>query len=120
MYYITEALASSATLRESVALITDGRFSGATRGPAIGHVSPEMVCGGPIGVIQDEDLIEINFSQNAINCVGARGQRQNPEGIVQVLEARLQQFTPPQPEIKRGLLGVYQRLALSSACGGGF
>lgn len=50
-------------LDDSVALITDGRFSGATRGAAIGHVSPEAALGGPIGIIRDGDIISINIRE---------------------------------------------------------
>ena len=54
-------------LGESVALITDGRFSGATRGAAIGHISPEAAVGGPIALLQDGDIIAIDIPNNAIN-----------------------------------------------------
>jgi dihydroxy-acid dehydratase len=118
MFYVTEAIASSAQLRESVALVTDGRFSGATRGPAVGHVSPEMVMGGPIGVVQDGDLIEIDLVQNRLNLMGARGEQQHPIIVDEILQERLRQFTPPQPVIKPGLLGMYQRLASSASEGG--
>ena len=56
-----------AGLGESVALITDGRFSGGTRGACIGHVSPEAAVGGPIGLLQDGDIIEIDIPNNKIN-----------------------------------------------------
>ncbi len=119
MYYVTEAIASSKRLNESVALITDGRFSGATRGPAIGHVSPEMVAHGPIGVVQEGDLIEIDLPHNQLNLVGTDGQRQDSALIESILQERLRHFHPPEPVIEPGLLGVYQRLASSAAEGGG-
>jgi dihydroxy-acid dehydratase len=119
MYYITEAIAASAELRESVALVTDGRFSGATRGPAVGHVCPEMLERGPIGIIQEDDLIEINLSKNALNLMGIAGQAQDAETIEKVIQERLKDFSPPQPVKQPGLLGMYQHLALSATEGGG-
>ena len=56
MFYTTEAIASDPELVETIALITDGRFSGATRGPAIGHVSPEASEGGPIALVENDDF----------------------------------------------------------------
>lgn len=61
MFYTTEAISSDAQLERSIALITDGRFSGASKGPAIGHVSPEAAIGGPIALVQKGDLIELDF-----------------------------------------------------------
>lgn len=119
MFYVTEAIASSPELSESVALVTDGRFSGATRGPAVGHVSPEMVTGGPIGVVEDGDLIEIDLSQNRLNVVGIAGERQDEPAIATILAERLAHFSPPQPRRQPGLLGMYQQLAASAAQGGG-
>jgi dihydroxy-acid dehydratase len=118
MYYITEAIASSARLRESVALVTDGRFSGATRGPAIGHVSPEWVTGGPIGGVRDNDMIEISFSKNQLNLVGIDGEPMAPDEIQRHLDKRLAQAPAPTVTAHPGLLGMYQKLATSAAEGG--
>ncbi len=78
-----------AGLGGSVALITDGRFSGGTRGACIGHVSPEAAVGGPIGLLKNGDIIEINIPKNSIESkssrktnwpnAGKNGNRQNPE-----------------------------------------
>ena len=57
----TDAIAFDERLDGTVALVTDGRFSGATQGPAIGHVSPEAVEGGPIALLEDGDMIEIDI-----------------------------------------------------------
>lgn len=118
MYYITEAIASSSQLRESVALVTDGRFSGATRGPAVGHVSPEKAAGGPIGVVQDDDLLEIDLPENRLNLVGMNGQKEEPAIMEAVIRERMKQLPPTQPAIRTGLLGMYQRLASSATEGG--
>ena len=65
MFYTTEAIASDPELGASIALITDGRFSGASKGPAIGHVSPEAAVGGPIALIEESDLIQINIPERS-------------------------------------------------------
>ena len=61
MFYTTEAIASDAELGASIALLTDGRFSGASKGPAIGHISPEAAEGGPIALVEEGDIIEVNI-----------------------------------------------------------
>ena len=61
MFYTTEAISSDPELGKSIALITDGRFSGASKGPAIGHVSPEAAQGGPIALVEEGDLIHIDI-----------------------------------------------------------
>ena len=63
MFYTTEAISSDEELSRSIALLTDGRFSGASKGPAIGHISPEAAEGGPIALIEKDDLIEINIKK---------------------------------------------------------
>ena len=60
MFYTGEAICADPKLASSVALITDGRFSGASRGPVIGHVSPEAAVGGPIALVEKDDLIQID------------------------------------------------------------
>ena len=91
-------------LGSTVALITDGRFSGATRGASIGHVSPEAAAGGPIGLVKDGDIIEIDINANKIN--------------VQVSEEELAErragWTPNEPKIKTGYLARYAALVTSA------
>jgi len=94
-------------LEESVALITDGRFSGGTRGPCIGHVSPEAMEGGPIGLVKDGDKIDINIPERKITL----------EVSAEELEKRKKQFKPPEPRIKYGYLGRYSRLVTSANTG---
>ncbi len=90
-------------LGSTVALITDGRFSGATRGAAIGHVSPEAAVGGPIALIKDGDIIEIDINANTINV------RLSDEE----LEKRRAEWTPREPEITTGYLARYASLVTS-------
>jgi len=91
-------------LDKDVALITDGRFSGATRGASIGHVSPEGASGGPIGLVQEGDLIEIDIPNHTINlCVDE-----------DELARRRKDWVCPEPRIKTGYLARYAR-SVSSA-----
>ena len=94
-------------LGESVALITDGRFSGATRGAAIGHVCPEAAQGGPIALVEDGDLIAVDIP----NC--------KVELLVDedTLAARKAAWVCPEPKIKTGYLARYAKLVTSAARG---
>ena len=80
MFYTTEAISSDPELGKTIALITDGRFSGASKGPAIGHVSPEAAEGGPIALVEEGDLIQIDIPARVLAIVGVRGERKTPEG----------------------------------------
>jgi dihydroxy-acid dehydratase len=89
-------------LAESVALITDGRFSGATRGGSIGHVAPEAFDGGPIAVIQNGDTITIDIPNRVLKV----------ELTDNELKARLAAWKPRPPKISRGILSRYQPTAI--------
>ncbi|MEH6891782.1 dihydroxy-acid dehydratase [Bacillus sp. JJ864] len=95
-------------LGTKVALITDGRFSGATRGIAIGHVSPEAAEGGPIAYVRDGDPIIINVKDGSIHW----------EISNEVLEERKKQFISPDPKVKTGYLARYAKLVTSANTGG--
>lgn len=69
MFYTSEAISSDKEPGKSIALITDGRFSGASTGPVIGHCSPEAVDGGPIALVEDGDLIEIDVEERKLNII---------------------------------------------------
>lgn len=94
-------------LGNCVALITDGRFSGATRGAAIGHVSPEAAVGGNIALIEEGDIIEIDIPKNIINVLVSD----------EVLDERRAKWTPREPRITTGYLARYAKL-VSSGCSG--
>lgn len=85
MFYTTEAIASDQALSSTVALITDGRFSGATRGPAIGHVSPEAMEGGNIALIEKDDLIHVDIDARSLNVIGVKGIKYSSEEMERVL-----------------------------------
>lgn len=99
----TAALAGMGLDRE-VALLTDGRFSGATRGAAIGHISPEAQEGGPLAALRDGDMIVINVPERTLNV----------ELEAVELEERLADWRPPAPKINRGYLARYARLVSSA------
>lgn len=102
----TSALAGMG-LDKTVALITDGRFSGASRGASIGHVSPEAADGGLIGLIQEGDIIDINIPEYSINA------RVSDEEF----EKRKASYVKPQPNITKGWLSRYARLVSSANTG---
>ena len=102
----TSAIAG-AGLSESVALITDGRFSGGTRGPCIGHVSPEAAAGGPIALAKDGDIISIDIPARRIDL----------HVDAETLETRKKAWVPPEPTIKSGILARYRSSVTSASRG---
>ncbi|WP_221569088.1 dihydroxy-acid dehydratase [Alkalihalobacillus sp. TS-13] len=95
-------------LDKKVALITDGRFSGASRGISVGHISPEAAEGGPIAFVQDGDSIFIDLQNRTINLMISEEE----------LEERRQNFVQPPPKIKKGYLARYAKLVTSASTGG--
>ena len=94
-------------LDEDIALITDGRFSGATRGASIGHVSPEAMSGGPIAIVKNGDLIEIDIPAKKLNIKLDQ----------KTIKERLEKWTPPKPKITKGYLARYAKLVHSANTG---
>lgn len=113
MFYTTEAIASDPELAESIALITDGRFSGATRGPAIGHVSPEAYEGGPIALVENGDLVHIDIPARILEITGTNGVQQTPEEINQILQERRRQWNKPAPLHTQGILDIFTNNSVS-------
>lgn len=113
MFYTSEAISSDKELGRSIALITDGRFSGASTGPVIGHCSPEAVDGGPIALVEEGDLIEIDVAERKLNIVGIAGERMTPEEVEEVLEKRRKNWKPREPKYKKGVLRLFSELATS-------
>ncbi|MDR0662732.1 MAG: dihydroxy-acid dehydratase [Spirochaetaceae bacterium] len=118
MFYTTEAIASDARLASTVALITDGRFSGATRGPAIGHVSPEAADGGPIALVEQGDIIELDVDARTLRITGVGGEEKPDMEIESILIARKKAWKPKQPKRQKGILRVYAKNAASPMKGG--
>ncbi len=107
MFYTSEAISSDPELGKSIALITDGRFSGASTGPVIGHASPEAAVGGPIALVEEGDLIELDVMGRKLNIVGVAGERKTPEEIDKILEERRKAWKPRTPKYQKGVLKMY-------------
>lgn len=113
MFYTSEAISSDKELGRSIALITDGRFSGASTGPVIGHCSPEAVEGGPIALVEEGDLIEIDVPARKLNIIGVKGQRRSMEEIDEILEERRKNWQSREPKYKKGVLRLFSQHAVS-------
>ena len=94
-------------LGSSVAMITDGRYSGATRGPCIGHVCPEAIEGGPIAIVQDGDLIEIDIDNRKLDLLIPQEE----------IKKRLNDWERPKTKIKNGYLNIYRKIVSSAKYG---
>jgi len=103
MHMVTSILMGMG-LGKSVALVTDGRFSGSTRGPCIGYVSPEAMVGGPIAILEERDEINIDIPSRRIDV-----KLSNHE-----LKSRLEQWVPPEPKCTKGVLKRYALLVESA------
>jgi dihydroxy-acid dehydratase len=106
MLAITGAIIG-AGLGDSVALVTDGRFSGATHGYMVGHVAPEAAAGGPIAIVRNGEMISIDEGQRRIDL----------EIPAAEMTARLKAWTAPPPRMTRGVLAKYARLVSSASLG---
>ena len=110
-----ELLAVTATLMllkylEKVALVTDGRFSGATSGPCIGHVSPEAYVGGPLAIIEDGDIIKIDIPNRSLNANLSND----------VIQERLNKWKPHEGKVTSKTLLRYRELVTSAFKGAVF
>lgn len=105
MFYTTEALCADPELVSTTAIITDGRFSGASKGPCIGHISPEAAEGGNIALVEEGDIIRIDIPERKIDVIGVNFDERRKNW----------QYTP---NMESGILGVYKKLAVSAMEGG--
>jgi dihydroxy-acid dehydratase len=106
MLGVTAAIVG-ASLGDSVALLTDGRFSGATRGLMVGHVAPEAAAGGPIAALRDGDMISIDTSARLLSV----------ELGPSLIAERLAAWVPPAPRHTRGVMAKYARLVSCASRG---
>ena len=113
MFYTSEAISSDKELGKSIALITDGRFSGASTGPVIGHCSPEASDGGPIALVEEGDLIEIDIAERKLNIIGILGEKKSPEEIDRILKERKSNWKPREPKYRKGVLRLFSQHAAS-------
>ena len=112
----TEALVTNPALHNT-AIVTDGRFSGATRGPCIGHVSPEAVSGGPIALVEDNDMISIDIPKRSLNLVGHKNKRLTSDQAQSLLADRKKKWTLPVLDHPPGVLKRYASRAASAIQG---
>ena len=113
MFYTSEAISSDRELGRSIALITDGRFSGASTGPVIGHCSPEAQAGGPIALVEEGDLILIDVPARRLEIVGIAGEEKTPEEVAAVLEQRRAAWKPKPRKYRSGALRLFSEHAAS-------
>jgi len=104
MLQVTAAIVGEG-LGDSVAMVTDGRFSGATQGLMVGHVAPEAAVGGPLAALQDGDIIDMDVESRRLNVEGVD------------IEARLKSWSPPEPHYRKGVLARYALLVGSASEG---
>jgi len=118
MYFASAIIAADPALNHTTALITDGRYSGAMKGPCVGHVTPEAIDGGPIALVEEDDLIEINIPDRRLGMVGIAKKSLEPRRIERALAERRERWAAPPFRHTRGILSLYSRVATSSAQGG--
>lgn len=118
MFYTSEAISSDKELGRSIALITDGRFSGASTGPSIGHVSPEAASGGPIALVEEGDLIRIDIPARVLAIVGVNGEEKTPAEMEAILAARRAKWQPKPAKYTSGVLKIFSEHAVSPMQGG--
>lgn len=116
MLATTEALATIPDLHNT-AMVTDGRFSGATRGPCIGHVSPEAARGGPIALVEDGDLILIDIPNRNLSVVGCGGKKMDAREVQAILAERQKRWQPLLRQHPQGVLKRYSTRAASAMDG---
>lgn len=118
MFYTTEAIASDEKLGKTIALITDGRFSGASKGPAIGHVSPEAAQGGPIALVEENDVILVDIPARRLEIIGIDGVEMKEEEIKRVLENRRRTWKQKAKKSDSKVLELFKEKAVSPMKGG--
>ena len=119
MFYTSEAISSDPKLGRTIALITDGRFSGASTGPSIGHVSPEAAEGGPIALVEENDLIFLDIPARRLEIVGVQGKKKSKAEMEAILDSRRKAWKKPASKHKSGVLKLFTEHASSPMQGGG-
>jgi dihydroxy-acid dehydratase len=117
MYFAAAILAADPELSHTTALVTDGRYSGAMQGPCIGHVTPEALDGGPIALVQESDLIELNVPERRLAIVGIDGQARGEDEVAEILAERRARWSPRPPRHTGGILSLYSQVASGASHG---
>jgi len=112
-FYATELLAIDETIAKQVAVLTDGRFSGATRGLCVGHISPEAAADGPIALLEDGDKVLVDVENRRLELAGDKSRMMTEKEASQLLERRRASTKRPTAKRHSGLLGIYTSLASS-------
>lgn len=118
MFYTTEAISSDPELSTSIALLTDGRFSGASRGPAVGHISPEAAEGGPLALVEENDLIELDIENRVLRCCGIAGKVTTEAEVARTFAERREKLPAFKNKYDRGILKRFTSSAVSPMQGG--
>ncbi len=117
MFMTTEAIMNNPRLNTSTVLITDGRYSGATKGPCVGHVSPEAAAGGPIALLEEGDLIRLDIPARSLQIVGITGEAREAAEVSEVLAERRSHWQAPELSGRRGIFKRYTETATSGMNG---
>jgi dihydroxy-acid dehydratase len=117
LYFAAAILAADPVLNSTTAMVTDGRYSGAMQGPCIGHVAPEALDGGPIALVEENDLIEVNVPERRLAIVGVDGEPRPEDEVTAILAKRRERWTPRAPRHSRGILSLYEQVASSASHG---
>jgi dihydroxy-acid dehydratase len=117
MYFAAAILSADPELNTTTAIVTDGRYSGAMRGPCIGHVAPEALDGGPIALIEENDLIELHVPERRLAVVGIAGEPRPEDEVAEILARRREQWSPRPPRHSQGILSLYERISSDASHG---
>jgi dihydroxy-acid dehydratase len=117
MYFAAAILSADPELSHTTAIVTDGRYSGAMRGPCIGHVAPEALDGGPVALIEENDLIELNVPERRLAVVGVEGRQRPEDEVTDVLAERRTRWSPRPRRHTRGILSLYEHVASDASHG---
>ena len=117
MYFAAAILSADPELNHTTAIVTDGRYSGAMKGPCIGHVAPEALDGGPIALVEENDLIDLNVPERRLAIVGIDGRPRPPDEVTEILAQRRDRWSPRPPRHGRGILSLYEQVASSASHG---
>jgi dihydroxy-acid dehydratase len=117
MYFVAAILAADPELNTTTAIVTDGRYSGAMCGPCVGHVTPEAIDGGPIALVEENDLIELNVPERRLAVVGIDGQPRAEAEVTETLAQRRARWSPRPRRHTQGILSLYERIASTASYG---
>jgi dihydroxy-acid dehydratase len=117
MYFAAAILSSDPELNHTTAIVTDGRYSGAMRGPCVGHVAPEAHEGGPIALVEENDLIELNVPERRLAVVGVGGQPRPADEMTEILARRRARWSRRPPRHTRGILSLYEQISSDASHG---